>query len=78
LVAVLDTGFKKISSSEAHRRVQTSPLFEGRPARAAQRQKDLKAALAAGDFQRTAEISWAELWDMHSLFHTCDTPFFYF
>ncbi|MGZ3686179.1 MAG: diphosphomevalonate/mevalonate 3,5-bisphosphate decarboxylase family protein [Bdellovibrionota bacterium] len=77
LVAVLDTGFKKISSSEAHRRVQSSPLFEGRPARASQRQKDLKAALAAGQFQRTAEIAWAELWDMHSLFHTADAPFFY-
>jgi diphosphomevalonate decarboxylase len=25
----------------------------------------------------TAEISWAELWDMHSLFHTSNTPFFY-
>jgi diphosphomevalonate decarboxylase len=78
LVAVLDTDFKKISSSEAHKRVQSSPLFEGRPARAEQRQKDIKAALAAGNFQRTSEISWAELWDMHSLFHTSDTPFFYF
>jgi diphosphomevalonate decarboxylase len=78
LVAVLDTSFKKISSSEAHKRVQSSPLFEGRPARAEKRQGDLKAALAAGNFQRVAEISWAELWDMHSLFHTSDTPFFYF
>lgn len=77
LVAVIDTGFKKISSSEAHRRVQTSPLFEGRPQRANTRQRDLKLALAAGDLKRTAEISWAELWDMHSLFHTSDTPFFY-
>ncbi len=77
LVAVLDTGFKKVSSSEAHRRVQTSPLFEGRAARARQRQVDIKNALATGDFRRTAEISWAELWDMHSLFHTSDTPFFY-
>jgi diphosphomevalonate decarboxylase len=78
LVAVIDTGFKKISSSAAHQRVQTSPLFEGRAARAVKRQSDIKAALAQGDFQRTAEISWAELWDMHSLFHTCDVPFFYF
>ncbi len=77
LVAVLDSGYKKISSSEAHKRVQSSPLFEGRPMRAQQRIAALKAALANGDFQKTAEISWAELWDMHSLFHTSDVPFFY-
>jgi len=77
LVAVIDTGFKKVSSSEAHKRVQTSPLFEGRPARAAQRMADLKAALNTGNYQRTAEISWSELWDMHSLFHTSAIPFFY-
>jgi diphosphomevalonate decarboxylase len=77
LVAVIDTGFKKISSSEAHKRVQSSPLFDGRPARAMSRQAAVKDALARGDFQKTAEISWAELWDMHSLFHTSDTPFFY-
>jgi diphosphomevalonate decarboxylase len=77
LVAVIDKSYKKISSSEAHKRVQSSPLFEGRSARANQRQKDIKIALADGNFQRTAEIAWAELWDMHSLFHTSDTPFFY-
>ena len=77
LVAVLDTGYKKISSSEAHKRVQTSPLFEGRPGRAQSRMTALKAALVAGDYTKIAEISWAELWDMHSLFHTSDAPFFY-
>jgi len=77
LVAVLDTGYKKISSSEAHKRVQSSPLFEGRPLRAQQRITALKAALANGDYRMTSEISWAELWDMHSLFHTSDVPFFY-
>lgn len=77
LVAVIDTGYKKISSSEAHKRVQTSPLFEGRPLRAQERILKLKRALFEGDYKKTAEISWAELWDMHSLFHTSDTPFFY-
>ena len=78
LVAVVDSAFKKVSSSEAHKRVQTSPLFEGRVARAGARMKELKSALASGNFQLTAEISWAELWDMHSLFHTSEPPFFYF
>lgn len=78
LVAVLDSGFKKVSSSEAHRRVQTSPLFEGRPARVRQRMEELKQAMAAGNYRSVAELSWAELWDMHSLFHTSAPPFFYF
>lgn len=77
LVVVVDTGYKKVSSSEAHKRVQASPLFEGRPTRAAQRIRDLKKAMLEGNFQKTAEISWAELWDMHSLFHTSEPPFFY-
>ena len=63
--------------SEAHRRVQESPLFENRPERAELRQNEMKAALQAGKFQKVAEISWAELWDMHSLFHTSNPPFFY-
>jgi diphosphomevalonate decarboxylase len=78
LVAVLETGFKKVSSSQAHQKVRTSPLFEGRGARVQKRMQELKAALATGDFKKTAEISWAELWDMHSLFHTSQPSFSYF
>lgn len=77
LVAVADTGYKKVSSSEAHKRVQTSPLFAGRPERARRRMQESKDALASGDYRRLAEISWADLWDMHSLFHTSEPPFFY-
>lgn len=77
LVAVMDEGFKKVSSSEAHRRVPTSPLFSGRVARASERLAKLEEALTAGNYRVVAEISWAELWDMHSLFHTAVPPFFY-
>ncbi len=78
LVAVMDGGFKKVSSSDAHRRVQSSPLFEGRVDRAQKRMREITGALSEGHFQKVAEISWAELWDMHSLFHTAEPPFFYF
>jgi diphosphomevalonate decarboxylase len=78
LVAVMDAGFKKVSSSEAHRRVFTSPLFTGRVERARRRCAALEQALGAADFRAVAELSWAELWDMHSLFHTAQPPFFYF
>lgn len=78
LVVVFDEGFKKVSSSEAHKKVKTSPLFTGRIERAQSRMKEATLALAEGDFKKLAEISWAELWDMHSLFHTSNPPFFYF
>lgn len=78
LVAVMDSGFKKVSSSEAHQRVKTSPLFSNRVPRASDRLKKMEAAFASGDFKAVAELSWAELWDMHSLFHTSEPPFFYF
>ena len=78
LVAVIETGFKKVSSSQAHQRVRTSALFTGRTERVQKRMSALLAALAKGDFRATAEISWAELWDMHSLFHTSEPPFSYF
>ncbi len=77
LVVVVDTGYKKISSSEAHKRVPASPLFADRPARVTRRMEELKRAMREGNFRRASEISWAELWDMHSLFHTSDPPFFY-
>ncbi len=78
LVVVVDHAHKKVSSSEAHRRVRTSPLFADRVPRAQQRMQAMRQALASGDYRATAEISWAELWDMHSLFHTSTPPFFYF
>lgn len=78
LVAVMDAGYKKVSSSDAHTRVRTSPLFEGRVERAKARMSKAKDALALGDYKTIAEIAWADLWDMHSLFHTSEPPFFYF
>lgn len=78
LVAVMDGGYKKVSSSEAHRRVQTSPLFQGRVARATTRLVALENAMKEGNYRRVAELSWEELWEMHSLFHTAQPPFFYF
>lgn len=77
-VGVIEAGYKKVSSSEAHQRVRTSDLFQGRTARVQKRMQAITAAMAEGNLQRMAEISWAELWDMHSLFHTSSPPFGYF
>ncbi len=78
LVAVVDGGYKKVSSSEAHKKVRTSALFTGRVERAQNRLGKLEVAMKEGNLQKVAELSWEELWDMHSLFHTAVPPFFYF
>lgn len=78
LVVLASEGFKTVSSSEAHQRVRTSPLFPGRTERAIQRQERAKKALKGADYQELAALAWEDLWDMHSLFHTSNPPFFYF
>ncbi|MGE0616891.1 MAG: hypothetical protein AB7P04_14765 [Bacteriovoracia bacterium] len=69
---------KQVSSSEAHLRVLQSPLWTGRVDRVAGRMTQLETALASGDLTGVAKIAWAEAWEMHSLFHTCERPFTYF
>jgi diphosphomevalonate decarboxylase len=76
-VVLIDSGVKSVSSSDAHARVKTSPLWEGRVARVTQRLKLLRAALAAGDLPALARLAWSESWEMHSLFHTASEPFSY-
>jgi diphosphomevalonate decarboxylase len=78
LVVVVSSATKEVSSSEAHRRVTTSPLWNGRVERANQRTEILRAAISAGDWNEVARQAWAECWEMHSLFHTSQPPFTYF
>jgi diphosphomevalonate decarboxylase len=76
-VVVVDQEIKAVSSSEAHRRVTSSRLFEGRPERADQRVRELVAALKAKNWREAFEITWAEFWDMHALFETSQPSFGY-
>lgn len=68
---------KPVPTSEAHLRVKSSPLWQGRVQRAENRVQEISEALHRGDFSRTAKIAWAESWEMHSLFHTAEYPFTY-
>lgn len=71
---------KEVSSSEAHKRVTTSLLFEGRVERAESRIKSLIQCLSSqekSNWRRAYEITWAEFWDMHALFETSDPAFGY-
>ncbi len=76
-VAVVDSSKKKVSSSEAHKRVTTSPLFEGRKERAENRLKQLTAALRSQNWSESYQLMWSEFWDMQSLFETAKPHFGY-
>ncbi len=74
-VVLVSRAKKAVSSSEAHQRVKTSPLWAGRPERALERASEIRAALLAGQWNRIAVEVWREMWEMHSLFHTSVEPF---
>lgn len=76
-VLILEDQKKQVSSSEAHRRVTTSILFQGRVERANQRMEQLINSLRKKDWKTSYEICWQEFWDMHSLFETSAEPFGY-
>lgn len=77
MVFVVSSSVKKVSSSEAHKRVVTSSLFEGRIDRAKTRMVHLMEAFQNKDWQKAYEICWAEFWDMHVLFETSTPSFGY-
>ncbi len=77
MVFVVSRDPKKVSSSEAHNRVITSQLFEGRAQRARIRMGQLVEALQIKNWQKTYEICWAEFWDMHAMFETSIPSFGY-
>lgn len=68
---------KKIASSEAHKRVKSSPYYQLRIQRAKDNLKVLLEALQAQDWENAYHICWREFQDMHQLFTSCDEPFSY-
>ncbi len=77
LILLLDSQPKKVSSSEAHQRIKTSPLWSGRLERVNRRIQSLKEALNQNHLSDAASVVWQESWEMHSLFHTSEPPFTY-
>lgn len=68
---------KAVSSSEAHQRVASSLLFEGRAERAEKRLQALLSSLQAGTWRESFELCWSEFWDMHALFESSLPSFGY-
>lgn len=76
-VIVISNQQKEVSSSEAHKRVATSPLYAQRIDTAEQHMRDLLQAFNTQDWQLAYQICWREFQDMHQLFNTCQQPFSY-
>ena len=69
---------KKISSSSAHERVQTSPFFKDRADRANHRLKMLIENMEKKNWPSIKKIVDEEFKDMHQLFETSKPSFSYF
>jgi len=76
-VVIVNHEAKTVPSSEAHRRVITSPHFAGRAERAQGRLKLLLSHFEAKDWLEAHNIVWQEFMDMHQLFETASEPFSY-
>lgn len=68
---------KSVSSSQAHRQVQTSPFYSERAKRAENRLKALLIALQNKNWADAYQITWDEFQDMHHLFETASPVFSY-
>ena len=78
LVVLIGSAPKEVSSSQAHLLEKTSPLWHGRIERTTNRLSSGVQALKAGDLAKISKMAWDEMWEMHSMFHTCENPFTYF
>lgn len=76
-VIIVDSGKKQMSSSSAHKQVQSSALYQGRAERAELRLDKLLTSFKEQNWQNAYEICWQEFWDMHALFETSEHPFGY-
>jgi len=68
---------KTVSSREAHKRVATSPHYNGRADRAHERLATLLQQFRADNWQGAFQTVWDEFQDMHDLFRTASEPFNY-
>jgi diphosphomevalonate decarboxylase len=76
-LVLLESSAKKVSSSEAHRRVKTSCFWKKRSHRVEVRLKKMIHAIKEGDFSLVSKLAWIETLEMHRLFHTSAQPFSY-
>lgn len=78
-VLVVSEKAKSVTSSEAHQRVATSLLMEGREKRATTRFNEFKSEIQKEkpSWSKLHSVVRAEMWDMHALFETSEPSFGY-
>jgi diphosphomevalonate decarboxylase len=76
-ILLLETEEKAVSSSEAHERVRTSPLFSGREERVKTRLSELRRLLKGPHGFALSTLVLDEAIDMHDLFHSSVPGFRY-
>ncbi|OYZ17287.1 MAG: hypothetical protein B7Y39_15425 [Bdellovibrio sp. 28-41-41] len=76
-VMLLDSGKKDVSSSDAHVRVTTSPLFPKRLANVKTRLEKIEIANAINDWNQFCDLAIEEFEEMHQLFETSVPSFSY-
>jgi diphosphomevalonate decarboxylase len=76
-VVLVHTTEKKISSSEAHRRVACLPDYPARQIRAEKNLTALLDAFQTQDWTAAYQICWREFEDMHALFSSSSPSFSY-
>lgn len=70
VVAVVDKGKKRISSTEGHESARSSPFYEARLQRIKKKLTDVKAVLAEKDFAQLGALIEAEALEFHSILLT--------
>ncbi len=78
MVVIVGGEAKKVSSSEAHKKVESSLLFNGRTQRTETRLQLVLDNLNPQSWEKLYQVIWAEFWDMHVLFETSTPHFSYF
>lgn len=76
-VILISHDVKEVSSSDAHQRIQTSPLYPDRERRARENLDALLFALRHQQWTDAYQICWRDFQDMHDLFSSCAQPFTY-
>lgn len=74
VVAVVDEGKKKISSTEGHTTAQSSLFFTARQEKIAKKIDVVKAALERRDFTKLGQLVEAEALEFHSILFTSNPP----
>lgn len=74
VVAVVDEGMKKISSTQGHTTAQSSPFFEIRQSRIKDKIKTVKQAISDKDFTALGKVVESEALEFHSILLTSKTP----